>query len=258
MLIYIILETVCANLHRLAPTAFLVQIYTMNPLQIFEALEARRTGLGLSQAEVCIRAFGKSDNSAFQALRRGSSPSADKLAALCSAVGWEFYFGPPRESGPITQVTVDGSDYASIALHEASLSAGPGVINGGSNIIDHLAFRRDWLKRLDINPSKACLARVTGDSMFPTLSPNDMVLIDNRHTDPPIRARGSKDKRRSSIYAFVQDGEARVKRIERPESGLLILLSDNPDCAPEALTGARATALHIIGKVVWWGHTNRE
>lgn len=53
-----------------------------------------------------------------------------------------------------------------------------------------------------------------------------------------------------------------MKRIERPEPDLIILLSDNPDCAPEALTGARATALHImlhiIGKVVWWGHTNRE
>lgn len=185
-------------------------------------------------------------------------PNVEKAARISKALGLDFYFGPPRESGPIVQVTLDGAEYASIALHEASLSAGPGITNGGSNIIDHLAFRRDWLTRLGVNAGQACLARVIGDSMFPTLSPNDMVLIDTRHKEPPIRARGDKDKRRSSIYAFVQDGEARVKRIERPEPDLIILLSDNPDCAPEALTGARATALHIIGKVVWWGHTNRE
>lgn len=185
-------------------------------------------------------------------------PSISRVKEICDALGLDFYFGPPREVGPITQVTLDGADYASIALHEASLSAGPGIANGCSNVIDHLAFRKDWLTRLGVSADQACLARVIGDSMFPTLSPNDMVLIDTRHKEPPIRARGDKDKRRSSIYAFVQDGEARVKRIERPEHDLLILLSDNPDCAPEALTGARATALHIIGKVVWWGHTNRE
>lgn len=251
------LETECAGLHRLVRIADLVQFYTMpTPEQIYAALEARRTELGLSQAEVGARAFGKADNAAFQALRRGSSPSADKLAALCQAVDWEFYFGPPRETGPITQVILDGTEYASIALHEATLSAGPGFNNGGSNIIDHLAFRCDWLSRLGMQASQACLARVHGDSMFPTLSPNDMVLIDTRHTAPPVRTRSDKDKRRSPIYAFVQDGEARVKRIDRPEADMLMLISDNPDYVPEVFTGQRASSLQIIGKVMWWGHTN--
>ena len=187
-----------------------------------------------------------------------SGPTLSRVEEICEALGLELYIGPSRDSGPVTQVTLDGAQYASIALHEASLSAGPGIANGVSNVIDHLAFRRDWLERLGVIPTSACLARVIGDSMFPTLSPNDMVLIDTRHNEPPIRARGSKDKRRSSIYAFVQDGEARVKRIERPEPDLIILLSDNPDHPPETLTGARATSLQIIGKVVWWGHTNRE
>jgi phage repressor protein C with HTH and peptisase S24 domain len=184
--------------------------------------------------------------------KRYNLPALMKLAEVLDL---EFYFGPRRETGPIEQVTLDGTEYASIALHDAFLSAGPGSDNHGSNIIDHLAFRRDWLRRLNVDPGKACLARVCGDSMFPTLSPNDMMLIDTRITEPPVRARSDKDKRRSSIYAFVQDGEARVKRIERPEPDLIMLLSDNPDYAPEALTGRQAAAFQIIGKVMWWGHT---
>ena len=37
-----------------------------------------------------------------------------------------------------------------------------------------------------------------------------------------------------------------------------MLLSDNPAYSPEALTGQKAAPLNIIGKVVWWGHTNRK
>jgi phage repressor protein C with HTH and peptisase S24 domain len=205
-------------------------------------------------------AFAKrlgSSEALFKNLSSGSLPAADRLAALLLEIGETLILGadPPRETGLITQVTLDGTEYASVALHDAFLSAGPGCSNGGSNVIDHLAFRRDWLSRIGVSPTQACLARVRGDSMFPTLSPNDMVLINTKLTEPPVRARSDKDKRRASIYAFIQDGEARVKRIERPDPDMIMLLSDNPDYSPEILTGARAASVQIIGKVVWWGHT---
>ena len=96
--------------------------------------------------------------------------------------------------------------------------------------------------------------------MVPTIFPGDMVLIDRAYTEPPVRRRGIQDKRRAPIYAFVEDGQARVKRIERPESGIVLLVSDNPDFAPEVRTGAQIEQLQmaIIGKVVWWGHTDRD
>lgn len=227
---------------------------------ILDTIDAALRRKGLSDAAASKLAVGhpsliKNLRLPREGEKRYNLPALMKLADV---LGLDFYFGPPRESGPITQVTLDGAEYASIGLHEASLSAGPGFTNGGSNIIDHLAFRRDWLSRIGVNPGAACLARVIGDSMFPTLSPNDMVLIDTRHTEPVVRPRTDRDKRRSPIYVFIQDGEARVKRIERPEPDLIMLISDNPDYAPEALTGQRAVSLQIIGKVMWWGHTNRE
>lgn len=93
--------------------------------------------------------------------------------------------------------------------------------------------------------------------MEPTLWPGDIVLIDQTKTDPVIRKRIETDLRRAPIYAFVQNGEARVKRIERPGASIIILISDNPEVAPEVRSGGEAEQMQltIIGKVVWSGHT---
>lgn len=224
---------------------------------ILRLFEARMAELGMTQVELGMRAFGKADNAAIQGLKRGSVPGLDRVAAMAKALDLEVYLGLPRDTGPVEHVILDGADYARIALHDAFLSAGTGAMNGGTNIVDHLAFRRDWLKRLGVNPAQACLARVSGDSMFPTLSSGDMVLIDTAHRSPAIRQRDDKDKRRSPIYAFIESGEARIKRIERPDQSVMLLLSDNPDYAPQLRSGAQilASKLSIIGKVVWAGHT---
>jgi SOS-response transcriptional repressor LexA len=227
----------------------------MDAAEIYSLFEARRKDLGLTQAEVSMRAFRKADNTALQNIKKGSSPSVDRVAALATALGLDFYLGPKRETAPVPLVTLDATDYASIPLHEAWLSAGPGSENSGANIIDHLAFRRDWLARIGISASQSCLARVSGDSMFPTLSPGDMVLIDTSKTDPQIRSRAPQDKRRPMIWALLDSGEARIKRIERPNSGTILLISDNPDHPPELRTGHQLDQLKVIGKVVWWGHT---
>lgn len=189
--------------------------------------------------------------------KKKDGPSLSRTKEICDALGLDFYFGPRRDSGPVEQIMIDGTDYAHIPVHEASLSAGPGADNAGSNITDHLAFRRDWLKRIGVSANRACLARVTGHSMEPTLWSGDMVLIDQTKTDPVIRKRSETDLRRAPIYAFVQNGEARVKRIERPSSDAIILISDNPEVAPELRSGAEAEQMQlaIIGKVVWSGHT---
>lgn len=229
-----------------------------SPAQIYEALEARRTELGLSQADIGARAFGRADNSAFQALRRGSSPSAEKLAALCSAVGWEFYFGPPRETGPVEHLVVGGAEYAHIPLHDALLAAGGGACNVTEDVIDNLAFRKDWLKRLGVSASAARLARVRGDSMQPSLWHNDMILIDTRDREPLVRERATRDQRRSPIYAFIDQGEARIKRIERPSEDALLLLSDNTDYPPELRQGKDLAEMKIIGRAVWYGHTLKD
>lgn len=233
----------------------LVQICTVQKAQdIYERLENRRKQLGLSQAEVGFRAFGKADNSAFQALRRGSSPSVEKLQELCRALEWEFYFGTPRDFDGEQPPAADPDEFANIPLHAASLAAGGGHENGLEAVIDYLSFRRDWLRKIGVVPSNAVMARVEGDSMEPTIWAGDMVLIDRAKKEVPVR-KGNTKKGRSPVYAILDDGHARVKRIERPAEDQILLLSDNPNYSPEF---AKIETLSIIGKVMWWGHTNRD
>lgn len=215
---------------------------------------------GLSDAAASKLAVGnyaliKNMRSARSGEKRYNYHALEKLAEVLDL---ELYFGPPRDTGPVEQVVIDGSDYAHIPLHDALLAAGGGSDNSSEQVIDQLAFRRDWLKRIGVAASAARLARVHGDSMQPTLWPGDMILIDTQRNAPQIRARDSRDQRRSPVYAMLDHGEARVKRIERPSADLMMLISDNPDYAPELRQGADMRAIQIIGKVVWWGHTATE
>ena len=230
----------------------------MDPIldAIDEALARNR----LSDSAACKLAVGNYALLKNMRAARGGDKrySFQALSKLADVLGLECYFGPPRETGPVEQVTIDGADYAHIPLHDALLAAGAGAFNGSEAVVDNLAFRRDWLQRIGVSASTARLARVQGDSMQPSLWPGDMILIDTRANEPPIRSRETRDQRRSPIYALIDNGEARVKRIERPKPDLMMLISDNPDYAPELRHGDEMKAVQIIGKVVWWGHTDRD
>ena len=121
------------------------------------------------------RAFGKAGNASFQAIRRGASPSYDRLEALGKVLGLEFYFGPVRVLEPsvvaanaimdearmveaeavqeainatreykaamkIGQGEIEPLEFAAIPRYEAQLAAGTGVINHNESPIEHLAF----------------------------------------------------------------------------------------------------------------------
>ncbi|ALF02142.1 S24 family peptidase [Salipiger abyssi] len=227
--------------------------------QLIQAIEAKlaelklrpyaaeqRFGLPADTLRNILRAPVKPDS-------KKAGPTLAKVADVCAALGLEIYIGPPRETGMPPPPPPEGA-FANVPLHEASLAAGAGWENGTEEIVDYLAFRRDWLRRIGVAPTNAALARVAGDSMQPTIWAGDMVLIDTTRTEVAIRG-GTSSRRRSPIYAILDDGAARVKRIERPREDQVILLSDNPDHGPEFTD---VQTLSIIGKVMWWGHTSKE
>lgn len=146
-------------------------------------------------------------------------------------------------------------DFVSIPVHDAFLAAGDGCENLTEDQIGQLAFRRDWLARIGVSPQNAVLARAHGDSMQPAIHSGDMLLIDRSKVDVAISQRSEKDTRPSPIYAILDDGQARVKRIERVSEDQLLLLSDNPEHGPQLV---KIEKLSILGKVAWWGHTVRD
>jgi len=184
-------------------------------------------------------------------------PNIDKATKIADALGLELYFGPPRDHLPVHVVPPKDDDFAKIPLHEATLAAGDGYVNGDDIVVGTLAFRRDWLKKLGVSASRARVARVHGDSMAPTLCDGDMILIDTSKTDVVARSKTSR-RRAPPIYAFVEDGVARVKRIELVDTDFFAVMSDNPEFKTEFKRAAAVSSMQIIGKVLWWGHTSTE
>lgn len=121
---------------------------------------------------------------------------------------------------------------------------GNGHVIQSEQIVDHLAFRAEWVRtELGTSPKHLVLISAVGDSMEPTLRAHDLLLID----------RSVLSVKQDSIYAFAVDGELRVKRIQRLFDGSLIIKSDNPGYTTESLTPQQAETINIIGRVVWSG-----
>jgi hypothetical protein len=190
-------------------------------------------------------------------IRAGRIPSVDRVEALFQYLGLEVYFGPKRAPDPVATLELDGTDFARIPLHEASFSAGPGVENGDGEVVGHLVFGADWLRKAGVKPESAVMARVSGDSMAPGIQSGDLVMIDTTRREVPA-FRKTKLPAALPIFAFIQDNEARVKRLERrPAEKILVLYSDNRDVPPELLSERDAHTLNILGQVVWSGHVWR-
>lgn len=206
---------------------------------------------GLSARQVSLEVVGH--DGLIRDLRAGRSLGADRVAALAEVLDLEFYFGPRRDSGPVEVIDKD-AEYAHIPVHDVFLAAGAGATNDAEEIVDALAFRRDWLRRIGLDPSKAAIARARGDSMQPSIWDGDLLLIDRNRTMPPMPAKADRPKR-MPVFALLHDGEAKVKRLHLIDKGLAMLLSDNPDHQPCLVT---PESLQIIGKVVWWGHTSKD
>src|SRR3546814_16226882 len=85
--------------------------------------------------------------------------------------------------------------------------------------------------------------RGTGDSMFPTLSDGDEILVD---------ASDAAGRLRDGIYVLRVDGAIMVKRLAvNPAGHDFTVTSDNPAYPPR--TGLALNAVPVIGRGVWMG-----
>lgn len=131
-----------------------------------------------------------------------------------------------------------------VPRYDVAGSMGNGHVIHSEQIVDHLAFRAEWVRtELGTSPNSLVLISAVGDSMEPTLRAHDLLLID----------RSVRAVKQDAIYAFAVDGELRIKRIQRLFDGSLVIKSDNPSYSPESLTQDQSASINIIGRVVWSG-----
>lgn len=166
--------------------------------------------------------------------RRLSDGDVEKLAR---------YFGV-SEAEIGGRIIDAGGGLVRIPRLDVGASAGHGALNEGERAISHLAFEENWLRQLSRSKSDLLsFIRVEGDSMSPTLSSGDDILVD----------RGDAlDRLRDGIYVLRRDDTLMVKRIAlSPSARLVTVKSDNPTY-PE-WRDCDLAELEVIGRVIWAG-----
>lgn len=237
-----------------APVLLVSLVYycTMEPTDLYRILEDRRLELGLTQAEVTERAFGRADTSSIQNIRRGKAPSITSAAAICDALGLEFYIGPRRDVGPPNpshplagDVRIGDEEYSLIPRYDVNVSAGPGIIPTSEAQDDRVAFSRSWLIRHHISADLSGLVKVKGDSMAPVIPDGALVLV--HYAEMYVEREG--------VYVYSRNGEAYIKRllpVDRAPNGRptsMVIISENPEYKPEVVTGLALNELRIVGRV---------
>jgi phage repressor protein C with HTH and peptisase S24 domain len=134
--------------------------------------------------------------------------------------------------------------FVQVPRYEVAASAGGGSVIHSEQIVDHLSFRADWVHNaLGVPVTSLALINVTGDSMEPTLSEGDLILIDMSY-------QGVKD---NAVYVLQLNGALLVKRIQHKLDGSVIVKSDNAIYEPEQIGSEAVDSLNVIGRVVWCG-----
>jgi phage repressor protein C with HTH and peptisase S24 domain len=156
------------------------------------------------------------------------------------------YFGIPESmlGAPEGDPEPPPASLVPIARATARASAGPGVMPVEEHGRPYFAFDERWLRKLTAaSAADLVVLRVEGDSMAPTLSDGDDILVD----------RGDAFNRlRDGIYVLRVDEALIVKRLAlHPISRRVTVQSDNPAYAD--WPDCRLDEIHCIGRVIWAG-----
>lgn len=189
-------------------------------------------------------------NSAYiqQYIKRGSPKKLDEADRRTLA----RYFGVeehllggleevPAARRPSAKTAIQG--LVLVPRYDLGASAGAGSLDQSERATGRMAFDEKWLRALGASPSGVSMIRVDGDSMAPTLSNGDDILVDRQ--DGAFRLR-------DGIYVLRLDDALMVKRVALGLSkGRFSVRSDNPhypdwDDIDPAL-------VEVIGRVIWAG-----
>jgi len=211
---------------------------TSNPRQVLERLCVER---GANFASLS-RLIGRNDAYIQQYLRKGTPRTLKERERRTLA----RYFQVPESmlGGLPEDEAAAYGELVPVTRSPVRASAGPGAIPGDETQRPYFAFDPRWLKAITGSPSsKLSVIRVEGDSMAPTLSAGDDILVDL--ADGPERLR-------DGIYVLRVDGTLLVKRLAiHPVGRRVTVQSDNP--AYGDLPDCGLDEIECIGRVIWAG-----
>ena len=136
---------------------------------------------------------------------------------------------------------LDDDEFVEIPEYEAKCAAGDCNVVYFDEVTDSIKarYRRSWFQSRQINPNNCKRFKVRGTSMEPFLWDGDTILVDCS----PHPILGGK------TYAFMLNGDMRVKILYPLMSGKLLVKSLNPDVPDETLDETQMDGFELIGRV---------
>lgn len=133
------------------------------------------------------------------------------------------------------------TDIVKIDVLDVSACCGNGISNISENVIGHQFVSKNLLKDITFTaPENIKIIRAVGDSMIPTINPQDMIWIDMSIKEP------SSD----GLYLLTVGQDLMIKRIQiNPFNNQVQIKSDNPAYAPIIMNDYRE--ISCIGKVIY-------
>lgn len=144
--------------------------------------------------------------------------------------------GPEPASSPAHATP----QFRTITEYDIRASAGDGALTSEENVRSQWPFDPSYLSDfLGLSTNDLAIIEVRGDSMEPTLSSGDRVMV--HLADKQISQPG--------IFIIYDGGGTVIKRVEKiPGQDKLVLISDNPLHTRYEISG---DDVQIVGRVVW-------
>ena len=187
------------------------------------------------------RLLGRNVSYIQQFMRKGSPRHLDErdrsILARFFGVEEALLGGPTRHAGPVI-------DLIQVPILDVQASAGHGALAEMEAKSAQFGFDPNWLRKLTASKSPSLsIIGVCGDSMEPTLSDGDDVLVD---------LGDNQTRLRDGIYVLRMDDSLNVKRLViEPQGRKVSVVSDNP--AYPSWNGLDRRTVNIVGRVLWFG-----
>ena len=208
-----------------------------DPRAVLERLiqERREDYAGLS------RLLGRNETYIQQYIKRGSprrlaDPDRRKLARYFG-IDEQLLGAPAGEPDPETGL-VD------VPRLEVEAAAGAGALPAaGERTLGRMAFDARWLRKHGaLDRAAVSIIRVHGDSMAPTLSDGDEILVNRADAAGRLR---------DGIYVLRADDALLVKRVAIEPGGRTVAIRSDNEAYPP-WRGDRGR-IDVVGRVIWVG-----
>lgn len=156
------------------------------------------------------------------------------------------FINKPQPAKSTTPAILEEDELELIPYYEVYASAG----NGSFNLevyepTDYIGLSRRWLRQRGFRINHLTFFQAEGDSMYPTISDGDALLIDLSEKKP-------KD---GNIYIIRHGDQTLVKRVQGIRNGIRLISDNKTFYDPVDLTFDESLDLEVIGRVVHIGHS---